>query len=230
MEHMQMKAQPKSTRPYERCMKDGPECLNDAELLAVILRTGTKTQTAVELAATVLQKTKIREGLPGLVHLSIPELMEVSGIGLVKAVQIQCIGELARRISAGGAEEELVISDPKQAAERYMQRMRFMEQEQMLLLLMNTRHVLIKEIFLTKGTVNASVITPREILVEALRYQAVSFLLLHNHPSGNPEPSREDVFFTKRVKESARLVGITLDDHIVIGNNQYISFKERGIL
>lgn len=227
---MSMKEKPEQIRPYERCIEQGPQVLNDAELLAVILRTGSVGMESVELGAQVLRLVSHQKGLAGLSSLSVPELMQIKGIGKVKAVQIQCVAELSRRMSKALAQRGICFRNPASVADYYMEDMRHLPQEQMKLILLNTKSVRIRDITIFKGTVNSSLVSPREIFVEAVRYGAVSVLLLHNHPSGDPTPSKEDILITRRLKEAGNIIGIPLIDHIIIGDNSYISLKERGIL
>lgn len=225
-----MKTLPVSERPYEKAAKLGVQSLSDAELLSVIIRTGTRDVSARELAEEVLSMGS-PQGLSGLLHHSLPDYREIRGIGNVKAVQLASIGELSKRIwKAACAAEELICSSPSVIAGYFMESMRHMEQEHLKLLILNTKNVLIKDMDISKGTVNASLATPRELFIEALRYRGAAIILLHNHPSGDASPSGEDCLFTKRVEEAGKLMGIPLLDHIIIGDTSYVSLKERGIL
>lgn len=217
-------------RPYEKCMHYGPEYLTDAELLAVIIRTGTKQQHCVALAEQVLNNCEECKGLLGIRHLSLQQLMRIKGIGMVKAIQIQCVGELSRRISKSSLGQREIFDCPQTIAEYFMEDLRHREIETLMALFLNTRHMLIKSTELTKGTVNASMMSSRELFVEALKCNAVYVALLHNHPSGDPSPSKEDILNTRCVWEAGRIVGIELIDHIIIGDNKYISLKEQGII
>ena len=231
MRHMKMKELPNSSRPYERCMQEGAEHLTDAELLSIILRTGSKGESSLELAERILALNCLGEGILGLLHLSLPQLMSVKGIGKVKGIQLMCIGELSRRIwKKKQLERTIRFEEPEQVAAYYQEDLRHMEQEQFFLMMFNTRQMLIGERMMSKGTVNASLAGTREIFIEALRYQAVSLILVHNHPSGDPEPSKEDILLTERVRKAGELMGIRLLDHIVIGDSAYVSMKERGLL
>lgn len=231
MRHMKMKELPNSSRPYERCMQEGAEHLTDAELLSIILRTGSKGESSLELAERILALNCPGEGILGLLHLSLPQLMAVKGIGKVKGIQLMCIGELSRRIwKKKQLERTIRFEEPEQVAAYYQEDLRHMEQEQFFLMMFNTRQMLIGERMMSKGTVNASLAGTREIFIEALRYQAVSLILVHNHPSGDPEPSKEDILLTERVRKAGELMGIRLLDHIVIGDSAYVSMKERGLL
>ncbi len=230
MERLTMKELPHSDRPYEKCLASGPEGLTDAELLAVILRTGARGETSLELARRILD-TSYPGGILGLLHLSLPELMAVRGIGKVKGIELLCIGELSRRIwKTLVTEEAAVFTEPSAISGFYMEDMRHMEQEELHLMMLNTKNVLIKDSLIFRGTVNMSVASPREMFIEALRHHAVHIILVHNHPSGDPAPSSEDRKLTAQVKEAGALLGIRLLDHIIIGDNSYFSFKERGII
>lgn len=230
MERRKIKELPSGDRPYEKCAAHGPEALTDAELLAVMLRTGTRGENSLELAKRLLTQCQ-PEGLLGLMHLSLPELMELRGIGRVKGIELLCVGELSRRIWKSVVRDNVpVFTDPARISSFYMEDMRHMEQEELHLMMLNTKNTLIRDSLIFRGTVNLSVASPREIFIEALRYHAVSVILIHNHPSGDPSPSREDQRMTAQIKEAGALLGIRLLDHIIIGNQTYFSFKERGIL
>lgn len=221
---------PDEQRPYERCISHGPKYLSDAELLAVILRTGTKDMNVLRLSEEVLGYSKKR-GISAIYSLSIEELMSIKGIGRVKAVQLVCVGELARRLWRKEVfRESVYFEGPEMCASYYMQEMRYLEQEEMRLAFLDTKLKLIADETVSIGTVDASVVSVREILVESLKHRAVSIIMLHNHPSGNPIPSKEDISVTKYVKKGCELVGLELRDHIIIGDNIYYSFKEQGAL
>lgn len=221
---------PKEERPYERCIRHGAEGLSDRELLAVFLRTGAKGRTVLELAGDLLKLVPEREGFTGLRRLGLAELSGVRGIGKVKAVQIKCILELARRMAREEAGKGIYFKTPASVAEYYMEDLRHEEQEVLLLLMLNQKGRLIREKYLFKGTVNASMISPREIFLEALSSRAVQIILLHNHPSGDARPSREDLNVTKRVGEAGALLGIALTDHIIIGERSFVSLREKNYL
>lgn len=216
---------PADERPYEKCLKDGPERLSDSELLAVIIRCGTPGSSSVDLAQQILDKCPGQGGLLGIHHLSLRELVEIRGIGQVKAVQIKCIGELSKRIATVSAKKLLDFRDPETIAGYYMEQMRHEEQERMVCMMLNTKNQLLGEEVISKGTVNSSLVSPRDLILAAFRYHAVYMILVHNHPSGDPEPSREDILLTQRVKEACALVDIPLLDHIVIGDRRFVSFR-----
>jgi len=226
-----MKDIPSVERPYERCLQEGPAALSDAELLSVIIRTGSRGESSLALSQKILALNYPREGILGLLHLSLQDFMAVKGVGKVKGIQLLCIGELSRRIWKKEAVRDVMFfREPKTIADYYMEDMRHMEQEHLRAMFLNTKNGLIKDILVSKGTVNASLAEPREIFIEALRCHAVYLILVHNHPSGDPTPSRADCELTSRIKAAGELIGINLIDHIVIGDNEYISFRERGML
>ena len=225
-----MRAIPKEERPYEKCLSGGAGCLSDAELLAVILRTGVKGESALELSRKVLACGEGGQGLLGIYHMSVSDLQKIRGVGKVKAVQIKCIAELSSRIARTQALQTLSFHDPASVARYYMEEMRHQEQEILRVLMLNSKGMLIHDEIVSKGTVRASLISPREIFISALRHLAVSIILVHNHPSGIPDPSREDILLTRRVLDAGRLIGIELLDHIIIGDRQAVSMREQGIL
>lgn len=224
-----MKSMPTKERPYEKCLENGAESLSDAELLSVILRTGSRGESALELSRKILSLGGEKNGLLGIYHMSVAELTKVRGLGMVKAVQLKCIAELSRRISRSRFSEGISFQDPVTVAEYYMEDLRHLEQETAILVMLNSKGRLIKDMVLSKGTVRASMISPREIFIEAVRNQAVSIILLHNHPSGIPDPSEEDIRLTERVRRSGAMLGIELLDHIIIGDCQAVSMREQGV-
>lgn len=225
-----MKHLPPQMQPYEKCVAFGPGFLTDAELIACILRSGTKEYTSVALAELLLKHRKGNEGLEGLCTLSFEELKEVPGIGRVKALQIRCIFELAKRMSRSRAAKTLSFTEPASIADYYMEEYRHREQEHLLLLLLDNKSNLLGEKEIFTGTVNASLVSPREIYLEALKFHAVGIILLHNHPSGDPTPSDADRRITRKVWEAGSLLDIPLLDHIVIGDRKYVSFREEGYI
>ncbi len=220
---------PPADRPDERLELFGAESMGDAELLAIIIRTGLKGKNSVQLAESIL-KCAGDKGLTGLCQVSINELMQVRGVGKVKAVQIKALAELTRRIAKRTAKERLVFDSPQSIASYYMEDLRHKDRECFMLLSLNNKCALIGESIISIGTVNASLASPREIFLEALKSKAVSIILLHNHPSGDPSPSQNDISITRRVKELGEFLGITLVDHIIIGDNSYVSLNEENLV
>jgi DNA repair protein RadC len=223
-----MKELPASEKPYEKCEKSGAAALSDAELLAVILKTGTKNKTSRELATEILSLHPVYTGLLGLHHLSMKELTAVSGIGTVKAIQLQCVAELSKRLAKQTIKERESLDGPWDVAHFFMEEMRYLETEHLYAAYLDASGHLLHYQVVFIGTIQTSLANPREILRIALRYDAAHFIILHNHPSGDPKPSTEDIQITKRLQEAAELIGIPLTDHIIIGDNQYFSLRERG--
>jgi len=225
-----IKELPLSERPYEKFLQNGVTALNDSELLAIILRTGTRGISSITLSKEVLNFHNSYQGLIGLQHLSVEQLKTIKGIGMVKAVQLKCIGELSRRIAKSMAQEQLSFNHPQTIASYYMEDMRHLEQEVLTCIMLDTKNSFLGDIMISKGTVNASLVSAREIFLNALKHQAVNIILLHNHPSGNPYPSDEDINVTKQIQAAGDLIGIKLLDHIIIGDQKYVSFCEDHIL
>ena len=217
--------------PYERFLSSGARSLTNAELLGIILRTGTKGVSAVELGRQVLGIHDPQcNSLSALPRLSMEELRAIPGIGEVKAVKILCLSEIARRIVREKVRREQRFDSAELIAEYYMENMRHLETEETVLLHFDSKMSLLGEDIMTKGTVNGALISPREIFIQALRRGAVRIVLLHNHPSGDPSPSREDISSTRQIKRAGELLGIGLTDHIIIGDLCYCSLKEMGLL
>ena len=156
------------------------------------------------------------------------QLLQIRGIGKVKAIQILCLSELAKRLSKAEAQSGLNFSAPETIAQYYMEDMRHRKKEALKLLLLNMKTKLIGESELSLGTINTTLVSPREVFAEALRRNAAAVILLHNHPSGDPTPSREDVLATRRVIDAGKIIGIELLDHIIIGDNCFISLRDKG--
>lgn len=225
-----MKGLPEAERPYEKCMLHGAQALSDAELLAAILGNGTRGKSALALAQEMLYGETSPKGLLGLTGLEEKQLRKIPGIGKTKAVRLLCIFELARRISKETASDGLDFSNPKSVADYYMEDMRHLKQEQLLLVMLNGKNKRIGDKVLFKGTVNQSFASPREVFLEALKAEAVYIILLHNHPSGDTSPSKADILMTRRIKEAGELMGIQLLDHIIIGDRSYTSLCNLGLI
>ncbi|MCD8363141.1 MAG: DNA repair protein RadC [Lachnospiraceae bacterium] len=221
---------PEEDRPYERCRRYGAQSLSNRDLLAVILRTGAKGRSVLELAGDILRLVPEREGFTGLRRLSLEELSLVKGIGMVKAVQLKCLLEIARRMAREEAGEGRYFRMASEVADYYMEDLRHEEQETLLLLMLDQKGRLLREKYLFRGTVNASMLSAREIFIEALSARAVQIILLHNHPSGDATPSAEDIRATKRIAQAGECIGIGLADHIIIGERSYVSLREEHYL
>ncbi|GLH64785.1 MULTISPECIES: DNA repair protein RadC [Bacillaceae] len=216
---------PKDARPRERLLSSGPESLADHELLAILLRTGTKEESVLQLAHRLL---KHFEGLRLLKDATIEEITSIKGIGTTKAVQILAAIELGRRISRLSYNERYVIRSPEDGAKYVMEDMRFLSQEHFVAIYLNTKNQVIHRKTIFIGSLNASIVHPREVFKEAIKRSAASIICVHNHPSGDPTPSREDIDVTKRLAECGRIIGIELLDHLIIGDQKFVSLKEKG--
>ncbi|MBQ9606062.1 MAG: DNA repair protein RadC [Lachnospiraceae bacterium] len=223
-----IKAYPASERPYERCEEYGPEALSDAELLAVILRSGKKGLDVKELALKVLKEAGGTLG--GLCRLSISELSGISGIGRVKAIQLVCVAQIAKRIWKEDAKYKEPVLHVEEAAAYYMQDLRHMETEHVYVLMLDTKMRRIGEYHASIGSVNSSQVPVREIVRESLRCNAVHIILVHNHPSGDPSPSEADKEISRNLFLACRISGLSMVDSIIIGDGRYYSFREEGIL
>ena len=220
-----------TNKPYEKFKELGANALSNEELLAIILRTGTSNKPALKVAEEVLDTKDVYQGkLMGLYHKSLKELMEIDGIGEVKAIKLKCLTELSLRMAKERLENRVVFTNPSDIAEYYMETCRHLEVEKVILLCLDAQLKLLKECELSKGTINASLISPREVFIEALNAKAVHILLVHNHPSGNPTPSRQDIEISKKVMEAGEMMDIRLLDHIIIGDHSYVSLKAQKII
>ena len=217
--------------PYEKFITYGSRSLTDSELLAILLRTGTHGMNVRELGEKVLSESaRYGNGLLGLYHIPLHELRKIEGIGKVKAIQLKTVAELSTRMAQAKAKGSLSFHRPSSVADYYMERFRHENVEYILLLLLDSGLHLIDERILSKGTVNASLVSPREVFIHALQAQAAGIMLLHNHPGGDPSPSGNDIRITERIMQIGMLADIPLFDHIIIGDNKYFSFKERNLM
>ena len=222
---------PKQERPYEKCEHFGPEVLSDAELLSVLLRSGTEGVSALDMSRSILHALG-GGGIATLHRARMESLLEIPGVGRVKALQIRCIAELSRRIAQAkiGAEDELVYDSPEVIGTYYMEEMRHESQEIVMVLSLSSRGRLLGKKVISRGNVNSALLDPREIYVEALSRRAASVIVLHNHPSGDPSPSAEDIVITRRIAQAGELIGIPLSDHLIIGDRSYVSMRMSHIL
>lgn len=225
-----MKQLPEDDRPYEKCKKMGVSSLTDKELMAILLRSGTKECNSLQLSERLFSIHPVYKGIDGLPYLSYEQLIKIKGIGQVKALQILCLVELSKRLSLSKTKERLKLMTPSAIANHYMDAMRYLTKEQLMILSLDSKNCLMKETVLSVGTANASLVSSREVFLEALRCDAVSIVLLHNHPSGDPTPSDQDISVTKKILQAGKIIGIHLIDHIIVGEHCYTSFFEQGLL
>ncbi len=225
-----MKELPETERPYEKLEQYGEKTLTNAELLAIIIKTGTKEETAIGLAQKILKlnTNERKNGLNFLRDLAVEEFMKIKGIGKVKAIQLKAVCEIATRMNASTNYKEKRILKPKDIAEILIEKMRFEKQEILKVAMLNNKNDLLKIKDIAIGSGNFVVATIRSVLNEAVKIEAAKIILIHNHPTGDPTPSQADIDFTKKVEQASQILGIQLLDHIVIGNNSYTSiFSQR---
>lgn len=218
---------PQDERPRERFIQNGPESLSNHELLALMLRTGTKEESVLQLSNRLLTHF---EGLRLLKDATLDEMTSIKGIGMAKAIQVLAAVEIGRRISSLSYDDRFVIRSPEDGAKYVMNDMRFLSQEHFVCLYLNTKNQVLHKQTIFIGSLNASIVHPREVFKEAFRRSAASIICIHNHPSGDPAPSREDIEVTKRLAECGKIIGIDVLDHLIIGENKYVSLKEKGYL
>lgn len=217
--------------PYERFLRYGEQALTNAELLAIMLRTGTRSVSALDTARRILElRSADNRRLDVLRDLSMEDLTQVPGIGQVKAIQLLCLAEIARRMAEETRRDVLVFDNSETIANYYMERMCHMHEENVMLVMLDNRLGAIGEEIMSIGSVNAAFMSPRDIFRRALRRGAVNVVILHNHPSGDPTPSQEDREITQRIRRVGAEIDIRLLDHIIIGDHRFTSFRMEGDL
>ena len=217
---------PTTERPRERLERLGAHVLSDSELLAIVIHSGLRGRSAVQLAQMMLSSAG---GLGGIQRMSFDELCGMSGIGPAKAAQLQAATEIGRRISALGPSERPALQSPQDVARLVSYEMQALEQEHMRVLLCDTRNRLVRMVEVYKGSLNAASVRIGEVFREAIRANAASLVIVHNHPSGDPTPSPEDVALTRAMVEAGRLLDIEVLDHLIVGQGQFVSLKSRGL-
>lgn len=219
---------PQNERPIEKLVKFGADTLSNAELIAILLRSGTKGENIISLSSRLLAEA---QGLDGLLDFDLEKATNIKGIKTVKACQIVAMTELFRRFNTLKSQrDEFKISSPKDVTTLLINEMSNLNQEVLKLILLNTKNIVIGVRDVFKGSLNSSIVHPREIFREAVSKGSANIIICHNHPSGDPTPSKEDINITLRIKQCGDLMGIGLLDHIIIGNNSYVSLKEKGII
>ncbi len=225
---IKIKELPITERPYEKLELYGEKMLSNAELLAIIIKNGTKDFTAIDIANKVLNK--INNNLRDLQDISLEEFKEIQGIGKVKAIQMKAICELTKRISRPVDYAKIKIKNTKDIAKIFIDEMKYEKRELVKLVLLNTKNIILKIVDISFGGTSSAIVEPKEILAEAVKIGAPKIILIHNHPSGDPEPSLADFEITTRLEKASNLLGIELLDHIVIGDGNYVSiFLKRGM-
>ena len=220
---------PEDERPREKLIKHGASSLSESELLAILINIGMKNFSAVDVAKQLLYDYK---SLKNIGSLSVADLRQKKnkGIGTAKAVTIVAAFELARRISSSGTENDEPIRSPEDVKNRFGSQLRDLKQEVFMVLSLSSSNRIIRDRIITRGLLNSSLTHPREVFREAILENAASVILLHNHPSGNLEPSREDSAITKQIVEAGKIIGIPVHDHIIIAGHGFTSMMERGLM
>lgn len=225
VDSLKMKDVPKEDRPRERMLKVGPDNLSNQELISILLGSGTKTESVTSLAARVLMHF---EGLKLLRDATIEELTAIKGIGTAKGVQLLAAIEMGKRMNRYQPAERYVIRSPEDGANYVMEEMMTLKQEHFVALFLNTKNQVIHRQTIFIGSLNASIVHPREVFREAIRRSSAAVIVIHNHPSGDPSPSQEDIHVTRRLYEAGKMIGIELLDHLIIGDRRFVSLKEKG--
>ena len=221
----EIELQEEAILPRERLLAKGPEQLSNQELLAILLRTGNRHHSVFELAQLILQGIK---DLSQLKSMTIQELQEIKGIGLVKAIELQAMMELGQRIATANVMKKDRILSARSLAEKKMLEMGDLKQEQLVAIYLDTQNQVLLEKVIFIGCVNRSIAEPREILHHGIRLMATSLILVHNHPSGNIFPSRQDDQFTEVIQDASQLLGIRLLDHLIVSKSNYYSYREQS--
>jgi len=225
--HSKIKDWPRDERPREKLLHRGAHALSDAELLAILIRSGTGNVTAVDLAKRILTDFS---SLSDLSSRTVEELTQYRGLGKAKGIAVIAAFELGRRTAACQRGKRSPISSPQDIVNRYQPMMRDLKQEKFQIILLNSANHILRDVEISTGILDSSLVHPREVFRHAILEPAASVILLHNHPSGNPEPSGEDIQITQQLVEAGKIMGIPVHDHIIIAGDAYTSFAERGIL
>jgi DNA repair protein RadC len=220
--YISIKHYPEEMRPREKLLFYGAEALSDQELLAILLRTGTKNKSALDLAQDLL----LPKGFVHLVQMSVEELCDIKGMGEAKAAQVKAALEIGRRLAKQKIGFKPTIHSPVDAAKLLVREMNYLDREHFKVINLNTKSQVLGIDNISIGSLNASLVHPREVFKQAIKRSTARLILVHNHPSGDPQPSREDLALTKRLCEAGELLGIPVLDHIILGNNNYLSMKE----
>jgi DNA repair protein RadC len=224
---LMIKELPADERPREKLKEHGAQALGNSELLAILLRTGNFNESALRIAENLLDR---QGGLAGFGNATMEEFEQVKGVGEAKAITILAAVELGRRVTSLAPGERTVIRTPDDVAALLMPRFRYETKESFIAVLLSTKNHVLKTPVISVGSLNASIVHPRELFREAINASAASIILAHNHPSGDPAPSPEDVSLTRKLVEAGKLLDIPVLDHVVLGDGKYISLKEQGIL
>jgi DNA repair protein RadC len=218
---------PAELRPRDRLDKEGAEALSNAELLAILLRIGNKDESAVQLASRILSQVG---DLKNLASQSLDDLKSVKGVGLAKGAQIIAAIELGKRIAKSNGGSKPIIKSPEDVVQLLMEEMRHLDREYIKAVSLNTKNMVIAVETISVGSLSSSIVHPREVFKNPIKRSAAAIVLVHNHPSGDPSPSKEDIDITRRLAEVGKLLGVDVLDHIIIGDNRWTSLKEKGVI
>ena len=219
---------PYSEQPREKLINKGVSFLSTSELIAILLRTGTKRNSALDIATSIVNQYDF--DLSDLHHLTIEELCQIDGIGESKACQLLAAIELGKRVKQPSVIRKTKITSPSDVVNYFSAELSALNVEKFIVVLLNTKNEIINWEIISIGSLNASIVHPREVFNRAIKRSASSILVIHNHPSGHVDPSREDISITERLSEVGKIVGIPLVDHIIIGKGRHYSFKEENLL
>lgn len=228
--HLTMRDLPEEERPRERLYKYGPEVLSNSELLAIIISTGNRKESALTVAQRLLSHSYQDNELLWLLEASIEEISSVEGIGLVKAGKVKAALELGRRLNRASGIPKKVIKSPNDVAALLMDQMRYLKKEYFKLIELDTKNKVISIDDISVGTLDSSIVHPREVFLNAIKHSSASVILVHNHPSGDPKPSQEDIMTTKRLVQAGEILGISVLDHVIIGDGNIMSLKEKNFI
>lgn len=221
---IKIKQLPLSERPYEKLEMYGAHTLSNAELLAIIIKSGTKEESSIETAQKILSmKNKNSDSLRFIQDMSIEEFTNIKGIGRVKAIQLKAVGEIAKRLSRPIENSKIKISGPSDVAKLLIDELRYEKREIVKVIILNNKNIVMKMVDICLGSNNSAILKPKDALIDAIKMGAPKIILVHNHPSGDPTPSEADFEFTKRLGKASSIIGIELLDHIIIGDSKYES-------
>lgn len=227
MSYKSIKEWPEDERPRERLIKYGPSSMSDAQLIAIILRTGGSGRSAMDLGMELLDKFN---SLAKIEHASIPEICEIKGLGKAKAAQLKAALEFGKRMFREPAFKKTEFLKGEDVYRHFYPKFHNLKKEVFFCAMLDAKNRMIKDARVSEGSLTASVVHPREAFKDAIRESAVSVIFVHNHPSGDPNPSREDIAITKKLSGAGETIGIRVLDHIIIGDGTYVSMLEKGYL
>lgn len=227
---MKIKDLPINERPYERLEKYGPEILSEAELLAIIIKTGTKDKTAIQVAQEVLGYDYESKGISFLRDYSLEQIAAIKGIGKVKAIQLKALGEIATRLSCRAIIKKNKITTPEDASSLVMSDMKDLKHEVVKTILLDNQNQVIRIVTNCIGSLNAVLLEGRELFREPIKSGAAKLIIIHNHPSGSLVPSKNDIKFTQKMKDIGEMIGVEVIDHLIIGGRSFCSLKRMNLL